>query len=111
MTEEKELTEVTKELLKRTKELKENTKKSMIIGEVNIIRGIIIFETIIKEINPHTLDEEEINIINRFVDTYMLNKEEVTQSVNHRIHQGITLCYLILYSYNKEVKRKVLKNG
>lgn len=110
MTEEKELTEVTKEILKRTEDLKEGTKHSMVKGEVNIIRGIIIFEAIIKEINPMDINEEEINKIYKYVNKYMIQKEELTQSVNHYIHQGIALCYLILDSYNKSEKRKILEN-
>ena len=109
MTEEKELTEVTKELLNRTNDLKESTKHSMIKGEVNIIRGINIFEIIIKDINPESINEVEINKIHKYVDTYMMQKEELTQSVNNYIHQGITLCYGILHFYFKEIKRKTLK--
>lgn len=110
MTEEKELTEVTKEILERTENLKEHTKKSMVKGEVNIIRGIIIFETIIKEINPINIDEETIVKTYKYVDAYMLQKEDFTQSVNHYIHHGITLCYFILDLYLKEIKRRTLKN-
>ena len=110
MTQEKELTEVTKEIIKRIEVLKDSTKKSMIPGEVNILRGIIIFETFIKEINPDVINDEEINKICNYIDAYMIKKEDLTQSVNHRIHQGITLCHIILDSYNKEIKRKTLKN-
>ena len=110
MTEEN-LTEITKEILNRTNELKESTKKSMIVGEINIIRGIIVFETIVKKINPSKIDEEEIDKIRQFIDMYMINKEELTQSVNHYMKQGIMLCNLILYSYNKDEKRKILKNN
>ncbi len=108
MTEEKELTEITKELLSRINNLKENTKKSMIVGEVNIIKGIIIFETILKEINPSVLNDEKMNMILKTVYDYITKKEEMTQTVNHRIHEGLALCSIILDSYNKEIKRKTL---
>lgn len=111
MTEEEKLTEITKEILIRTNELKDSTKKSMIIGEINIIRGIIVFETIVKKINPSKIDYEEIDKINNYVNMYMTNKEELTQSVNHHMKQGILLCNLILYAYYKDEKRKILTNS
>ena len=67
MSTEKELTQVTNELLERTNILKENGKKSMMVGEVNVLRGIVIFEVILKEINPEVVDEAEVNIIENYV--------------------------------------------
>ena len=68
MTKEKELTQVTNELLERTNILRENGKKSMMKGEVNVLRGIIIFEVILKEINPEVMDDAEINVVKNYIN-------------------------------------------
>ena len=105
MSTEKELTQVTNELLERTNILKENGKKSMMVGEVNVLRGIVIFEVILKEINPEVVDEAEVNIIENYVNMYINKKEEQTQKVNNYVHYGINLCFLMLENYIKEKKQ------
>ena len=102
MTREKELTQVTNELLERTNILKENGKKAMMRGEVNVLRGITIFEIILKGINPEIIDEAELRYIENYVSVYMNVKEEQTQTVNNYVHYGINLCFTMLENYLKE---------
>ena len=101
MTEVTELTEVTKELMIELDKLKEDIKNSMIRGEVNILKGIIIFEAVLKEINPLSINDEETARIEAIVRNYLRNKEELMQHVNAYVHYGVNRCLLILYSYNK----------
>ena len=108
MTEEKELTNVTKELLKRIEQLKKNIKNSMMSGEVNILKGIVIFEVILKEINPSVIDENEALLIEDYVNKYLIKKEDAMQRVNSYIRYGINRCFLVLESYNK-IKKHGLK--
>ena len=109
MMEVKELTNVTKELLERTEELKENIKNSMMSGEFNIIRGVIIFEIILKEFNPNVVDEDEILRIENYVRNYVRKKEEDMQKINPYVHYGVNRCFLMLESYNDINKKKSKK--
>ncbi len=101
MTTEKELTQVTNELLERTNMLKENGKKAMMKGEVDILKGITIFEVILKEINPEVIDEAKVKFIENYVNVYMIKKEEQTQTVNNYVHYGIGLCFWVLDDFLK----------
>ncbi len=105
----KELTTITSELLERTNEIKENAKKSMMIGEVNVIRGIIIFEVILKEINHSELGNAEINAIKKFVDAYMIKQDDILQRSNNYVNYGIALCYLVMDNYNKMRMSQLVK--
>ena len=78
MTEEIELTEITKEILSRANELIIGIKHSMTIGENKIINGIQIFKKTIEEMNPSKLDEEEVVRIQKAVDASIINQEELT---------------------------------
>ena len=111
MTEVKELNEVTKELLSRMEILKNDIKNSMIRGEFNIIKGIIIFEAVIKELNPEVINEEEVNKIENFTKRYLIEKEEKMQKVNPYVHYGINRCFMILESYNRLDKEKKKKKN
>ncbi len=104
MTEEKELTKVTCELLEKIEEVKNNIKKSMVVGEVNILKGITIFEVVLKEFNPSKLDMEEVIRIEEFTSHYISKKEEEMQRVNPKVHYGINRCFLIIEGYVKTKK-------
>ena len=104
-----ELTEVTNELLNQTNIIKENIKKSMVVGEVNILKGVIIFEVILKEVNPVVINDEEVNRIINIINMYLNTKEEKEQKVNNYVHHGINKCIIMLDMYNKNIKRKVNK--
>ena len=82
MTEVVELNEVTKELLKRITDLKRNIKESMMHGEVNILKGIVIFEVILKELNPSIIDGESVGKIEEYTRKYLSKKEEEMQQLN-----------------------------
>ena len=111
MTDEKELTEVTKELLERIEILRKNLKKSMTRGESSIVKGIIIFEAILKEVNPSVLDESEIVKIEEYTKRYLIEKEERTQHVDSYVHYGVDRCLLILATYNKYKDKKLIKKN
>ena len=106
MTEEKELNAVTKDLLYKTEILKNEIKNSMMHGEFNIIRGIVIFEVILKELNPAFINDEEVNKIENFTRKYLIEKEEKMQKVIPYIHYGINRCFIILESYNVMIKKR-----
>lgn len=101
-----ELTGVTKDLIERANIIKDSVKKSMMIGEVNIINGIVIFETIVKEINPSVINDDTVNEINNYIALYLRQKEEKEEKVNNYIHHGVNQCLTMLDLYNKSIKRK-----
>lgn len=101
-----ELTGVTKDLIERANIIKDNVKKSMMVGEVNIIKGIVIFEAMVKEINPSVINDDTVNEINNYVAVYLRKKEEKEQKVNNYIHHGINQCLMMLDLYNKSIKRR-----
>lgn len=103
---DEELTELTQELLIRTKMIRDSVKKSMVVGEFDILRGIIIFEVVLKELNPSKMDDNEITRITNFINVYLRNKEEREQKVNKYIHHGVSQCLVMLDGYNKAIKRK-----
>ena len=109
MTEVVEYNEVTRELLDRVENLKKDIKNSMTHGEVNIIKGIVIFEAILKEFNPSDLDREEIDKIEGYVRRYLIEKEEKMQRVNAYVHYGVNRCFLILESYNNIKEKNLVK--
>ena len=109
MTEVTEYNDVTKDLLERIKDLKKDIRNSMMHGEYNILKGIVIFETILKEFNPRVLDDNEIAKIEGFVRRYLIEKEEKMQHVNAYVHYGINRCFLILESYNNVEEEKIEK--
>ena len=109
MTDKKELSEVTQELLKKIAILKKNIKKSMIRGEVSILKGIIIFEAMLIELNPNILDGDEITRIENSTRRYLIEKEEQTQHVDNYIHYGVNRCFLILETYNRFKDKKLTK--
>ena len=104
--EEKALSDVTTELLAKTDELKENIKGSMMRGEFGILKGISVFEVILREINPMAINDHEINRIMTLVNNYLREKEELMQKVDVRMHYGINRCYMILFNYNRAINIK-----
>ena len=109
MTDVKELNEETKELIERIELLKKNLKNSMMRGEARIVKGIIIFETIVKELNPSTLDENTIDKIEECTRRYLIEKEELTQHVDAYVNYGVNRCFLILEMYRKNKNKKLTK--
>ena len=106
LKEEEELTEVTKDLIERTNVIKENVKKSMIVGEVNILKGIIIFEVVLKKVNPSIINDNVVSEISNYIALYLRQKEEKEEKVNNYIHHGVNQCLTMLDLYNKSIKRK-----
>ncbi len=111
MTEVKELTELTKSILERIEELKINIKNSMMSGEINILRGIIIFEVILKELNPDVLDDNEITKIEDYVRKYLNKKEYDMQKINSYVHYGVNRCFLVLETFNRDNNKKLEKKS
>lgn len=109
MTEEKKLTLVTEQLLVETEKLKKSIKESMMVGEVAIIKGIIFFEVIVREVNPEVLTEEEINKIKNYTLRVLKAKEEEMQKVSNHMHYGINKCFLMIDGYNRRIKKYIKK--
>ena len=107
MAEVIELSEVTKELLRRVDELKKNIKESMTYGESKILKGIVIFETVLSELNPSVIDDEQIIVIESCVRRCLSKKEELTQHIDAYVHYGVNRCFLMLESFNNVNKAKI----
>ena len=109
-TEEKEYSIVTNELLERIKFLRYSVASNYIPGDKEIIRGIDLFETILKEINPEHLDKNMQIYIESIVDKEITKINDQKQSVNHNMNYGIVCCYTILEGYNKTKQRNLKKH-
>ena len=96
---EEELTLVTKELLLRTENLKKCTMDSMVIGDNHIVRGIVIFEETLKEINPEEITDEVVSYMEKVLTQYVLSRSG--RNTNF-IRYGIFLSTMILDNYQKE---------
>ena len=108
---ELELSDVTLEILSLTDNLKEKTKSSMMIGERHILKGIVIFEEVVKELNPEVINDEVLYMIRSCVNIVLFKEEEKTQRVNNHVHYGVNTCYTMLDLLNKSKKRElVLEN-
>lgn len=103
---EKEYNEVTLEILDRTKMLKQQVKKNNTIGDTSIIIGIELFEDIIKELNIESIDDENVDFIEKSVEELVTQIEEKRQCVNQYSKYGINCCYTILEGYNNRVNHK-----
>ena len=68
------LTDITLELLDRALAIKDNYKKSMVVGKDGIILGVIIFEEIIKEINPSEISDGLLDVVRNKIEAYMNSK-------------------------------------
>ena len=111
MTEVTNFSEVTIQLLTRIDDLKKSIKNSMTVGEVNILKGILIFETILKEIDPLVLDRNEIDKIEEYTRKYLIKKEDDMQRVNAYVHYGVNRCFLILETFNNAKEKKLDKKS
>lgn len=98
------LTETTMEILGMLDVAREDIKNSMVIGENSILRGIDFFEKLLRELNPNTMDDEEISLIEKVVSVRIIRDEDICQRVNSYVHFGLDRCYLILWSYSRHVK-------
>ena len=108
--ETEELSQVTMEILALTENLKQKTKESMVLGETSILKGIVLFEEVIKELNPDKIDAGIISMIISYVSIILYKKEEETQHVDSRVHYGIQQCYMMIDLYNKRKKRELVLN-
>jgi len=105
---QEELNQVTIEILGLIENLKEQTKKSMVIGEVSIIKGITLFEEVIKELNPSKIDDNVISIIVSYVSIILFKQEENKQHIDIKMRYGINQCYMLIDIYHKSKKRELV---
>ena len=105
-----ELSQVANEILALTNNLKKRTKESMVVGEKSILKGIVLFEEVIKELNPDVINDGVISMIDSYVSIIMFKQEEKTQQVDNRVHLGIQQCYMVIDMYNKRKKRELVLN-
>ncbi len=108
MTEVKKETIVTSQLLEETLRLKKNIRENMMSGETDILRGIVFFEEIIKEVNPMFLDIENIDKIKSYAVFLLKEKEEKMQRSSNYVHYGLDRCFLLMDSYSRRAKKHIL---
>ena len=109
--ETEELSQAVEEILALTENLKHKTKESMVVGDTNIIKGITLFEEVIKELNPQYIDDGIISMIISYISIILFKEEEKKQRVDNRVHYGVEQCYVILDLYNKRKKRELVLNS
>jgi len=102
---DEKLTLVTCEILNRINSMKQEIKKSMMVGERNILKGITIFEEVFKELNPLSINDEIVSNIENYVDLVLISHEEKVLKVNQYVHFGVYRCYNLLEAYNKFINR------
>ena len=104
-----EYNEITNELLDRIDNLRKKTKASMLVGESNILKGIIIVEEAVKAINPFHLDDESISMIQKCVDIMVYKEEEMKGKVNSHIRYGIDMCLMMIEIFCRSKKHALVK--
>ena len=105
---QEEFNQVTIEVLELIDNLKQKTKKSMVIGETSIIKGITIFEEVIKELDPEKIDDSVISMIISYVNIILFKQEEKRQHVDAGVRYGVNQCYMLIDMYNKRKKRELV---
>lgn len=94
----RELTEITEELLERTSFIKNSYKKSMTAGKEGIIEGVVIFEEVVKEINPDTCSMAIVEVIENKVMAYLHSRRRI---IDVNIDSGLYACFMMLETYVK----------
>ena len=106
---QEELNQVASEILALIENLKQKTKESMVIGERSILKGITIFEEVIKELNPDKIDDNVMSMIISYVSILLFKREETTQHVDSKMRHGINECFCVIDFYNKRKKRELVR--
>jgi len=108
MTKEVELTKLTSDLILETEKLKKSIREEMMVGEKEILKGIVFFEEVIKEMNPNRLDDEVVYKIRAYTTHTLSVMEEKMQKVNNHMHLGIVKCFWMLDGYNRKTRKHQL---
>lgn len=101
-----EISLVVIDLLDRVNIIKEDIKKSMMVGERKILKGVTIFEEVIKSMNINEVNDDILDQVEKRIGLVISSMEDKSQKVDHFAHIGIDRCSLMLYMYNKEINRK-----
>lgn len=109
LNDQDELNQVTIEILELLNNLKKKTKESMVSGETSIIKGITLFEEVVKELNPNKMDDNVISIIVSYVSIILFKQEEKRQHVDVKMRYGINQCYMLIDIYSKSKKRELIR--
>ena len=104
-----ELSDITLAILEMTDNFREKTKQGMVIGERHILKGITIFEEVIKGLNPEVIDDESLYMIRSCVNIVLFKEEEKTQHVNNHVHYGVSACFSMVDRLNNQKKRELVK--
>ncbi len=108
LNDQDELNQVTIEVLELVDNLKKRIKESMMVGERSILKGVTLFEEVIKELNPNEINDNVISIIVSYVSIILFKQEEKKQRVDNMVHYGIQQCYMMIDIYNKSKKRELV---
>ena len=109
LDDQEELNQVTIEVLELLNNLKKKTKESMVSGETSIIKGITLFEEVIRELNPNKIDDNVISIVISYASIILFKQEEKKQHVDVKMRYGINQCYMLIDVYNKSKKRELVR--
>ena len=99
MNDERELSTLTVDLLYRTGNIKNSIKDEMMVGWNEVIKGIIFFEEILKEINPLIIDDREVLIIKDIVSKCIVEHDYKVRRIDYYEHFGINQCCMMLDCY------------
>lgn len=99
-----ELTDFTVMLINRLSKYKDKIKESKVLGNVLVLRGVEIFEEMIKEVNPISMSEDEVELFWQKINSSMLEREYRLQNMNSYIRLGIQDCVVILWGVVKSKK-------
>ncbi len=97
----KELNSGASELLAAIDNYRRIIEKGDAFGKPGILRGITIFEGVIRDVNPNVIDEKVETTIQQSVETYLVRKEDNMQHVDTVARRGISTCLIILSNHTK----------
>ena len=108
LDDQEELSQVTIEVLELVDNLKTKTKESMVRGERSILKGITIFEEVVKKLNPSKMNDNVISIIISYVSILVFKQEEEREHIDTGVRYGVNQCYMMLDMYGKAKKRELV---
>ena len=98
-----------KEVDLRILSAEQNLKSDYVIGDTEIIKGLEIVRSFNKDVNADTLLEDEVSIIEKYVNNYISKKNEnyicIPALRRYGIKYGLTIVHSVA-KHNIKVKTK-----